>query len=292
MMNESYRIEAVVPGTSNAIRSHDHPMVESGNLSFPDARYVLELLPGEDRSSYVITHRIEGAPLIARLLESRQARYACIVSSPVSAYRETHVSEDPRHVVRWNADDLGEAPMFTPLIVCAEPQEITLSAGRDGVHRIWDNQVVMFHKGSRLALGSVIQLESSILHLLSFHEDTQLGEGQFSVATETEPFRFRVNLSSGLHRFLRYPVGETHHNIMTHVVTACLARLQREHSHDDEESGWGSHRNLVAFAEYLEHKKLDHWSDEDFRPEQVATALYPLQLPDSGSPDAEAGDAA
>ena len=36
-----YQIEAVAPGTSNAIRSHDHPMLESGNLSFPEGRYVL-----------------------------------------------------------------------------------------------------------------------------------------------------------------------------------------------------------------------------------------------------------
>ncbi len=287
-----YKIEAVAPGTSNAIRSHDHPMLESGNLSFPEGRYLLDFQPGGDRSSYVITHRIEGAPLISRLLEEQKARYACIVSSPISSYRETHTSKDARHEVRWNADDLGEAPLLTPAILSYEPQEMTLSTGRDGVHLIWDNQSVFLHKGSRLALGSVIQIESSILHLLSFHEDARLGEGQFAVERETEPFRFRVNLHPALHRFLRTPSGNFHHNLMTHIVTACFARLQRDDADDDGESGWRSHRNLVALADYLEHKGLDHWRDEGFRPEAVATALYPLKLPRDTPTENEDGEAA
>ena len=291
-MPEPYQIEAVVPGPSNAIRSHDHPMIESGNLSFPDARYLLELLPGDDRSSYTVTHRIEGAPLIARLLERQQARYACIVSSPISAYRETHVSTDARQTVTWDPDDLGEAPLFTPVILCSESQELKLDSSRDGLHPIWDNQTIVLHKGSRLALGSVIQLESSILHLLSFHEDARLDEGQFAVDTETEPFRFRVNLSSGLHRFLRYPTDENHHNIMTHVVTACLALLQRSYADDDGESGWRTHRNLVALAEYLDQRGLDHWSDDNFRPEHAATGLYPLRVPAAVSEQNEMGEAA
>lgn len=277
-MNAPYQIEAVALGTSNAIRSHDHPILESGNLSFPEGRYLLDIQPGEHRSSWEITHRIEGASLISMLLEEQKAWYSCIVSSPISSYRETHISRNSRHEVRWNADDLGEAPLFTPAILCSEAQVLTLSAGRDGVHPIWDNQEVILQKGSRLALGSVIQIESSILHLLSLHEDTRLGEGQFDVDCETEPFRFRVNLHPGLHRFLRYPGSDLRHNLMTHIVTACLARLQRDYADDDGDSGWRSHRNLIAFSDYLDHKGLDHWGDDSFNPEKVATALYPIRL--------------
>ena len=287
---QPYSIEAVSPGPSNAVRAHDHPMLESGNLSFPQGRYVLEFQPGEDRSSYTITHRVQGAALISRLLDARQARFVCIVSSPISSYRRTHVSEKPQHEVRWNTEELGEPPMFTPMIVCSEPQEITLSANRDGVHTIWDNQRVTLDKGSRLVLGSVIRLDSSILHLLSLHEAGHLKNGQFVVEIETEPFRFRVNVSTDLHRFLRYRSDENRSNIMTHIVTACLARLQHEHARDDGDSGWQSHRNLKAFAEYLAQNGLEHWNDPDFRPEQVATALYRHVLPKGASIDAEAGE--
>ena len=285
----SHSVEAVVPAPSNAVRAHDHPILETGSLSFPKGRYELDFKDfkeGDASSSYTITHRITDAPLITRLLADQQARYVCIVSSPISSYRATHVSEDAQHEVRWDADELGEPPMFTPMIVCTEAGEITLDARRDGVHGIWDKQKIRLQKGSRLALGSVIQLESSILHLLSLHEDANLKDGQFVVELESEPFRFRVNVSARLHQYLRYRPGEHRSNIMTHIVTACLARLQRDYSGDDGESGWESHRNLKAFADYLAREGHGHWTEDDFRPEKVATALYPHRLPENASSDA------
>lgn len=286
-MLQPYSIVAVEPGPSNAIRAHEHPVLEPGNLSFPIGRYELELLLGEDRSSFVVTHRIEGAPLIVRLLESGRARYACIVSSPISSYRRTHVSEVARQEVRWDVDQLGEPPLFTPMIVCAEKEELTLSASRDGVHGVWDGQKIVLHRGSRLALGDVIHLESSILHLLYLREDPGLKDGQFVVDIESEPFRFRVNVGTKLHRYLHYHQGENRSNIMTHIVTACLARLQKDYDEDDGDAGWQSHRNLRAFADYLTDKGLANWTDSEFRPEQVATALYPHVMPGGGSTDVE-----
>ena len=282
-MTQRYIVEAVTARPSNAIRAHEHPMLEPGNLSFPNGRYRLDFLPGKDRSSYFITHHIEGAALINRMLESGQARYACIVSSPISGYRHTHVSECQEQEVRWNVDDLGEPPLFTPAIVCWTTLELKLSASRDGVHRIWNKQVITLSKGSRLALGNVIQLQSSILHLLSIHLDDSLDNGQFEVEIESEPFRFRANVGAMLYKHLRYQGGEIRRNIMTHIVTACLAHLQRDYDDDDGESGWRSHRNLKAFADFLAGNGHGHWTDDDFRPERVATAIYPLVLPDAES---------
>ena len=76
---------------------------------------------------------------------------------------------------------------------------------------------------------------------------------------------------------------------MSHVVTACLALLQRQFSDDDDDSGWKSHRNLVAFADHLEINGLGHWTDDDFQPEKVATALYRLVLPTPGASETDAG---
>ena len=285
---QPYCIEVVVPAPTNSVRSHDHPILESGSLSFPEGRYVLEFVPGHDCSSYVITHRIEGAALIQRLVEAGKAGFVCVVSSPKSSYRRTHVSAFPRQDVSWNGDDLGEGPLFTPMVVCSDEHEIILDSKRDGVHAIWDGQRVGFHKGSRLALGRVVHLvESSITHLLSLDEAKDLPDGRFAVDVETEPFRFRVKVAANLHRFLRHRVDENYVNIMTHIVTACLARLQREYPNEDGDSGWTSHRNLKAFADELEKKGVKHWTDDDFRPEEAATALYPHVLPKSS----QGGDA-
>ena len=280
-MSQPYTVEVVAPGPSNAARAHEHPMLESGNPSFPQGRYRLTLRPGDDRCSFSVAHDVDGAALVTRFLESGDARCACIVSSPKSGYRQLHLAKSLEHEIRWDVADLGEAPLFTPAILCVTPRRLKLSSSRDDVHSIWDKQLITLRKGSRLALGNVVQLQSSILHLLSLHQDERVEDRQFHVEIESEPFRFRANVGPALYRCLRFSSGVTRHNIMTHIVTACLARLQRDYSDDDDDdTGWQSHRNLRAFADYLAANGQPHWTDEVFRPEQVATAIYPLALPD------------
>ena len=279
-MSQPYTVAVVAPGPSNAARAHEHPMLESGNPSFPQGRYRITLLPRDDRCSFSVSHDIDGAALVTRLLKSGDARCACIVSSPKSGYRQLHLAESLEHEIRWDVADLGEAPLFTPAILCVTHRRLKLSSSRDDVHSIWDKQLITLRKGSRLALGNVVQLQSSILHLLSLHQDERVEDRQFHVEIESEPFRFRANVGPALYKCLRFSSGVTRHNIMTHVVTACLARLQHDYSDDDDETGWQSHRNLRAFADYLAANGQPHWTDDVFRPEQVATAIYPLALPD------------
>ena len=273
---------------SNAIRSHGFPVLEAGNISFPSGRYSLEFEPGSDRASFVLRHRIEGAPLISRLLDEGKARYLCAVSSPISSYRRTHVSTTAAQRIQWSENDLGEPPMFTPMIVSVASCSFRLSEERDGVHGIWNARPVTITKGSRLALGYVVQLRSSILQLLSLHANKDLGEGEFHVDAETEQgFQFRVNLNPSLHTFLQFAGKDgIRPHIMAHIVTACLALLQRDfHEDSEDEGGWKSHRNLRAFADFLRDRDLPHWSDDGFRPEWIATQLYPHALPEK--PEAE-----
>ena len=267
---------------SNAIRSHEIPVLEAGNISYPNGRYALEFEPGADRTSFAVRHRVESAPLISRLLAASKAFYVCAVSSPISSYRRTHLSEDESHEIRWDVNDLGEPPLFTPMIVSAVSCELVLNQEKDGVHEIWDRQRIRLEKGSRLARGPVVQLRSSILHLLSLHEKTDLGDGELYVDALTEQgFQFLVNLSSDLHSFLQAPRKDgIREHVLTHIVSACLSLLQREFSADsDDQGGWKSHRNLCAFADHLESKGLPHWSEDDFRPEWVATKLNPHHIP-------------
>lgn len=271
-------IATLARSPSNAVRSHGFPVLEIGNLSFPNGRYSLDFKPGEDRASFVVKHRVEGAPLISRLLTEESARYVCAVSSPISSYRRTHVSSTPEQLIQWDTDDLGEAPLFTPMIVSVASCNLRLDQSRDGIHELWHGQHVALEKGSRLALGPVVQLRSSILRLLSLQADERLEDGSFFVDAETEGgFQFCVKLNPSLHAFLQYTdKGGNRDIIMTHIVTACLALPQRDFTEDDDEDGgWKSHRNLRAFADFLEDKKLPHWAEEGFRPEQVATSLYP-----------------
>lgn len=266
---------------SNAIRSPRFPILESGNVSFPKGKYIIECVPSDDRCSFIITHRIEGAPLISRLLEENKAIYVCAVSSPKSSYRKTYTSETEEHCIPWNSDDLGEPPILTPMIVSTVPDsDLRLNAKRDGVHQIWDNQTITLRKGSRLALGTLIRFgSSSILQLLTLNPDQELGPGEFYVDAQTEEdFRFLVRLNPKLHSFLQKK-GSVRSHIMTNIVTACFALLQRE-SISDDDGGEVSFRNLDILADHLKQKNLSHWSEPDFRPEEVATKLYPHDIPE------------
>ena len=102
--------------SANTIGAHGHPVLEEGNLSFPGGRYVIGFVGHEDRPSFELVHRLEGASLISRLLQHHRAQYGCVVSSPRSFYRRTHLSEVSRQTIAWDTQELGEPPLFTPMI--------------------------------------------------------------------------------------------------------------------------------------------------------------------------------
>lgn len=267
---------------SGSVRLHEFPVLEVGNLSFPNGRYAVGFEPGSDETSFAITHRVEHAGLISDLISDRLIKFVCTVSSPASSYRASHVSEIASHVIRWDENDLGEPPLFTPMVVVSEYFKRTLDQDRHGVHKLWHGQEINFKPGMRLAVGSVVQLRSSVLNLLSFHENGELGNGEFQVKSETqEGFRFRVELASDLHRFLKFRIGHSSRaHIITHIVSACFNLLKSKYADDDDENGgWRSYRGLCALSDLLESKRLPHWSHgDDFIPELVATKLYPHKV--------------
>ena len=273
---------------NSAIRGHPFPALESGNTSFPNGRYVVQFEPGKDGSSFTVRHRVEGAPLIDRLIADGLVKFVCTVSAPVSSYRASHASKDPTQVVAWRSDELGEPPMFTPMIVVAERFERTLNRDQDGVHDLWHGSTVAFEPGMRIVLGDVALMHASMASLLLFELDEKLDEGRFKVEVAAEEgFRFRVHLAPDLHRFLKgHSRDPQYGHIVTHIVSACFARLKADPL-DDEEGGWESFRGLKALAEQLQAKGSQHWSEHDFSPELAATTLYPHRLATTETADAE-----
>ncbi len=266
---------------NSAVRGHIIPVLESGNLSYPTARYIAEFERKSDDNSITLHHRIEGAPLIERVIAKGNAAFVCTVASPVASYRRSHMASSSTQVLRWDSDDLGEPPMFTPMVVATERFQITLDRSRDGVHELWHGQRATFEKGMRLALSDVAVMRSSVLNMLVFEHDPGLSDGEFFVQVDDrEGFRFRVRLAANLHRFLKYGSSHFHYNhIITHIASACFSLLKRDYTADeDEEGGWRSYRGLRAIADRLQERGLSHWSDDDFSPELAATRLHPHQV--------------
>lgn len=267
-------------------RGFPWPVLEAGNGSFPGGAYSVHLTYREHGRSFDLRHHVEGAPLIEAWIQEGKARFACAVASPVSAYREVVVSSEASHRVAWRPDDLGSYPLFTPMIVCAEGIDHRIDRERDGVNPMWDRVDLHLAKGSRLAVCHTFALQSGLIGILDFVQDANLGAGQFYIQDSTENgFRFKVKLAPDLHRYLQHPVNQQDAggaNMMTHIVSAALACLQKNYADDNGEEGWRSHPNLVALAGQLEEKRQLGWWEDEFRPEEVATFLHPHKIAEKG----------
>ncbi len=274
-------ISVAAGGPSTGVRSFPWPVLQRGDTSFPGGAYAVEVELAQDRCGFKLTHRIQGAPLILRLLAERRAQYVCSVSSANASYRHVATSTEPTHRIHWDRDDLGAPPIFVPMVVSREEYRCTFDAQRDGIADLWHGKTITVPKGAKLALGPSFQLQSSLLQLLTFKLDDHLESGQFEVKPNTKDgFRFDVHLARDLFTFLEYQRDlDFRGNIMTHIVGAALALLQRDYATDDDDEGWRTYSNLKAFAEHLQELGMPLWDERDFSPERVATALYPHRLP-------------
>ncbi len=245
-------------------------------MSFPRGTYRTAIVGGNDEQSITLTHRVAHAPLLERLLRESVAGYACIVSSPKSFYRKTHRSDVPSHTIRWDRAEMGEPPLFTPLVYCRHPRGIRLDADRDGVHEIWDGIEVHLREGLRLAVGHVFDLRSSFTRMLRIRLNEDYGN-RIKVEYANESSCFVAEVGPHLHRFLKNadPRSPTRRNVMTTIVTACFAYLRE---HYPQEENVEEERTLVALAAHVRGKHGSAWTDDGFAPEEAATALFPHNL--------------
>ena len=267
------------PGPSS--RAFHWPVLEAGNDSFPSGIYTVTCTDQEVGKSITLRHQVQGAPLIEQWLAQGRLAFVCSVAAPRSMYRTLHQSANSEQAVAWHQDDLGEYPMFTPMLVAGVDIQHTASVARDGLNRIWEGRKLDLPQGARIAVGSTFKFKSGIEGLLQFNLDANLDPGQFEAQPSTDDgFKFQVSLASNLYHHLKHrraePAGA---NIMVHVVSAAFSILQRSYSEDNADEGWQSFRNLVGLADFLQQRGLPRWDDADFRPEKVATTLYPHQLP-------------
>lgn len=280
MPTREINTRASAPGSS---RAFPWPVLEAGNDSFPNGVYTVNCSDQEVGKSFRLRHALSGAALIERWLEQGKLDVVCTVAAPRSMYRMLHKSEAPEQLIAWQQQDLGEYPMFTPMIVARDSIQHTADAVADGLNRIWNGRKLVVPKGGRVAVGHTFKFKSGINGILDFNLDEKLTPGRFRVQPSNEDgFKFKVYLASDLYQHLRYHRDElAGKNIMVHIVSAALGTLQRDYSRDDGETGegWQSHRNLIGLADLIEQNELGHWSDDDFQAEFVATKLYPHIIP-------------
>ena len=282
-----------MPRFNTETRMLPHPVIEDGNFSFPQGDYQVSHKPSAESSTEVIlTHKLEGAPFIQKLIEERRAEFACLVSVPKTGYRKLHTSKDSEQRIGWDLDIAGEPPWLWPIILYVDGNLQNGTWGKeDGVADIWLNQGIYIPKGARLARHRYLRPSSEIRHLLRAEcGDSNMSPGTFTVsASSNDGFYFRLVAAEDIYKFIQNPQGQSalRGSIITHAVSECFHILKTNHGTSEEGvNEWEQHSNLVALSKWLEDEGLDrnwedkgivsHWSEDNFDALRVATELYPI----------------
>lgn len=263
------------------VRSLPYPAIEDGNLSFPDGEYLVENTPQRDGASVVLSHAIEGAALLERLISEGKARYACVVSVPATGYRRLYLSDDARQRVEWDMSVAGEPPMLRPLVVAAS-ETSCVPGPDDGVAEAWQRREIVIPKGARLALHPYLRPTASLQNLLRVVKDEALPDGSFEVKPcEDNGFYFKVHAASDLFPFLHNAGGHPDHrsSVLTHVASRCLEILAQEYGKDEDGPKWEPFSNLRALEDEFKKLELPVWDEDDFAADRVATRWYPHRPP-------------
>ena len=269
------------------VRSLPYPIIEEGNLSYPNGEYQVETTPQQGGVSVLVNHTIKGAAFLERLLFEGKAKYGCLVSVPLTGYRRLNLSEDANQRVEWDMGVVGEPPMLRPVVVSVTEISCILRP-EDEIAEAWQGREIVIPRGARLALKSYLRPTSSLHHLLHVVNDSDLPNGSFEVKPcDQEGFYFKVHAAADLFPFLQNAGAHVDHrgSVLTHVVSRCLEILAQDYSDQDEagEDGmkWESFRNLQALANELEKRELPIWYEDGFAADKVATRLYPHCPPKS-----------
>ncbi|MYA96676.1 MAG: hypothetical protein F4X91_09760 [Nitrospinae bacterium] len=269
------------------VRSLPYPIIEEGNLSYPNGEYQVETTPQQDGVSVLLNHTVKGAAFLERLVSERKAKYGCLVSVPLTGYRKLHLSDEASQRVEWDMGVVGEPPMLRPVVVSVTETSCMLGP-EDEVAEAWQGREIAIPKGARLALQSYLRPTSSLHHLLHVVQEPNFRDGCFEVKPcEEEGFYFKVHAASDLFPFLQNSGGHAKHrgSVLTHVVCRCLEILARDYSEPDEDGGdnskWEAFPNLRSLASELEKNELPIWEEDGFSADKVATQLYPHNPPNS-----------
>ena len=265
-------------------RARPFPVLETGNGSFPGAVYRVTVALENPGQSIRVAHAVENAPLLQRWIADGAVRFLCATSAPISAYRRVSKSDTSEQIVEWNPKDLGERPLFTPMLVLKHRIEHVVDAQADGLNALWHGRQLQLQKAARVAVGSTFILQGGIQGLLRLRLVEDLPAGSFRVKTDTTAdLVFLVEAAPDLHAYLaQQRPGPTRGNIMTHVVSAALGVLQREYGPEQNIEIQNSDRNLQALANTLKDNSCPHWHRDDFRPEEVASRMYRHRVAEEG----------
>ena len=260
------------------------PVLARDRLDYAHGAYEVSVKRAERGTGMAIGHAVSGRNLVSHLLKRSEAAFAVEVSAPYATYRRICLAEvrekvDLVQTVSWDAKDIVPPVYVRPLVVATATKTKRLELnGRHGVHEVWRGVEVEIAPGAILAADQFWRTASTWESLIRLVSNVDLPAGTYRIEMNTgEGFHFRVQMNEKLFEKMVSP-GEDHRHCQT-VLTACLARgLEMVKDEYGREEKWREFPVLRALHEKLIGEDLGTWEDEQFRPEEVATRLKPIEF--------------
>ncbi len=261
---------------SNNSRILPYPCLEEGNFSYIEASY--DVMPefGKNNNEIVINHKINNAGFISGLLDSGDAKYACLVAISATAYRKLDISDQPKQLVSWDEKYISHQPKIQPMIVVMREIVHKFSV-EDGVVDMFHGQTVTFPKGARIARAHYMDRMGAD-SLIDISHDLDVASGNFKVfPVDEDGFYFKARVASDLYAFLS-PGGHgdchgQYRSIMTHIIHACFQCLCESEDYSDKV--YNNFVNLRTLESLMRDKNLPCWFEDGFSPGDAAMTLYP-----------------
>ena len=216
-------------------------LLEDGSsLDWPQALYTPTVRIGDGFAR--VTHCLDGAPLLHKLLDRGDAVWAVELRCPKTLLARTETSAQAEHTLRWDTADVDGMAWLLPGLLAPAP--LRLPDDR-ALNEVWRGEVPEFPAGWWIARGDARRITPLADSLLRFQLDEQLSVGRIAV----EPDRSRGNL-----RFIVRSAPDVHQRAtqgdrslwIAALIGACglfgreLGRGGRRRWHRNERCGRGA----------------------------------------------------
>lgn len=260
-------------------RAFPFPVLSDSSICYVDGVSYQASINRRQDGDILVEHRLSGGGLVASLVNEKRAKFACVVTMPLTMFRKVYRLDGEGEVVTMqriplNEDEISGTPKLRPVVVCAENIPPFLAADSHGLDPFYAGGHIQFPDGAIIADGGWQDFRGHG-DILRIRKDNSLEPGTFNVTTaEVDGFYFVVSAAPDLFQFLQNPNGQGEYcmSIMTHAFSSGLSKLR---SAQELRENWQNYQSLQVLYRDLEERGLKTWDDEEFSPELVATTIHP-----------------
>ena len=267
-----------------SVSAFPFPVLSESSLCYVEGvSYEASIERKDEKDDITVEHRLRGDSLVATLINEKRAKFACVVSAPLTMHRKVHPLETDSQGNAWatqriscNEGELSGIPRLRPIVVCTENIPPVLVRASHGLDRVfYSGEHVEFPDGTIIADAGWMKFGGH-RGLFQVECDANLPNGTVKVTESmTDGFYFVVSVHPEMYAIMQDERENSEcKNIMIGALTDALSALQN----GDLREEWQDHQTLQALHRDLVAHGLVTWEDKDFRPLLAASTIRPFAL--------------